>query len=257
MYIDTHAHLYLDQFTEDQDAMIQRCKTEYVEKIFLPNIDLDTIEPMESLCNRHQGMLFPMIGLHPCSVGENYLDVLDTMEKLLDTNEYVGIGETGIDLYWDTTYEKQQEASFRIQINWARERQLPVIIHSRNSLDETIRIIGEEQDGSLKGIFHCFTEDFDYASRIMDLGFLMGIGGVVTFKKSNELRDCVRKIPAEYLVLETDAPYLTPHPHRGKRNESSYLPLIAQVVAEARSLSVEELANSTSEVANHLFLDRE
>ena len=254
MFIDTHAHLYLDQFQTDQDAMIQRCKDEHVEKIFLPNIDLESVDPMHKICSRYDNMLYPMMGLHPCSVGENYREVLDQMEPLFEKGNYVGVGETGIDLYWDTTFRKEQEVSFRVQINWAKSRDLPVIIHSRNSIDETIRIISDEQDGRLKGIFHCFTEDYSYAKQILDLGFLMGIGGVVTFKKSEELRNCVAKLPVDSFVLETDAPYLTPHPHRGKRNESSYIPLIASSVAQSRKVSVEEIAELTSRSANSLFL---
>jgi len=207
---------------------------------------------MVKLWEKDKNMFFPMMGLHPCSVKENYKDVLAHMESLLDNIPYAGIGEIGIDLYWDKSFKKEQEEAFRIQIEWSRSRSLPFVIHSRDSLHDTIRIVEELQDGSLKGIFHCFTGDESQARRIMDAGFYLGIGGVLTFKNSN-LKEVIKMIGLSQLVLETDAPFLAPVPFRGKRNQSDYIPIIAEFLADHLNKSTEEIAEVTSNNALQVF----
>ncbi|MEL6122478.1 MAG: TatD family hydrolase [Bacteroidota bacterium] len=253
MYIDTHAHIYTPQFADEYDDIISRAVDVGVERIIMPNIDLTTVESMMELSRRYPQSCLPMIGLHPCSVTEAYLQDLDSLQPYLEDQEVVGVGEIGIDLYWDKTFVKAQKDAFRIQVNWARERQVPIAIHSRDSIEMTIDIITEMQDGRLRGIFHCFTSGSEEAKRIVNLGFHVGIGGVATFKKSTDLRKTIASIPMDSIVLETDAPYLSPSPYRGKRNESSYLPHIAEVVSTSKETSLEEVRNRTTENAKTLF----
>lgn len=252
MFIDTHAHLYLDRFNEDIDQVVKSCLDHGVEQIYLPNIDRASISSMLKLEAKFPDMMFSMMGLHPCSVKENFKQELEYMESLLHERDYVAIGEVGIDLYWDKTFHKQQQEAFRIQIQWAKERDIPFVIHSRESLDETISIVEELQDGSLKGIFHCFTGDRVQAQRIMDVGFYMGIGGVLSFKNSN-LREILADVDLNFLVLETDAPFLAPTPHRGKRNQSDYIPLIAKVLSESLLKNIDEIEEVTSKNALTVF----
>ncbi len=252
MYIDTHAHLYAGEFNDDSDDMISRAIDAGVERMILPNIDGTSVEYMVNLAAKHPGHLFPLIGLHPTSVNSDYTSQLNTIESWLKEHPFYGIGETGIDLYWDKTFLKEQTESFKIQLSWARELNLPVVIHVRNSFHETIEVIKEMQDGRLKGVFHCFTGTHNEAIKIIDLGFHLGIGGVVTFKNST-LPAFLSEINLNRILLETDAPYLAPVPFRGKRNESSYLTYIARKVSEIYGLSIEETAQQTSANAELLF----
>jgi TatD DNase family protein len=252
MFIDTHAHMYLDQFEGDIDTIIESCKENEVGRIYLPNIERNSIEPMMELTRKAPELFYPMMGLHPCSVKSNFMDELAYMELQLDQHDFAAIGEIGIDLYWDKSMQKEQEIAFRMQIEWAKRKNLPFVIHSRESLDETISTVQELQDGSLKGIFHCFTGTEDQAKKIINLGFYLGIGGVLTFKNS-DLKNVVKEIGPGHLVLETDAPFLAPVPHRGKRNQSDYIPIIANFLAEQLKISVEEVAIKTTANAIELF----
>ncbi len=250
--IDTHAHLYVEQFKDDAADMIQRAIDTSVEKMYLPNIDESTVESMLSLCANYPSTLFPMMGLHPCSVDDGYMDVLDRMEQSFKKHTYSAIGETGIDLYWDDSKRKDQIASFRRQIQWAKDFDLPIVIHSRSALHLTIDIITEAHGGRLKGIFHCFDGDLDQAKRIIDLGFFIGIGGAVTYKKSKVV-DVIRSIGLSNVVLETDSPYLSPVPKRGKRNESAFLMYTAKFIAESLDLPLKTVAEVTTRNARGIF----
>jgi len=252
MLTDTHAHLYLEHFENDIETVIQNAKNNSIGKVYLPNIDNSTIEKMLYLESIDQDFFRSMIGLHPGSVNENFRAELDTMQSMIDNHRFCGIGETGTDLYWDRTFINEQIEAFETQIDWARKYQLPVIIHARDSMDLTIDIVKNKQDGSLKGIFHCFSGNIEQAKKIIDLGFYLGIGGVLTYK-NNELAVIVEELPLDYFVLETDAPYLTPVPFRGKRNESSYLKYVAQKMSEIKKLQVDELENITSKNAENIF----
>ncbi|MEP6794407.1 MAG: TatD family hydrolase, partial [Saprospiraceae bacterium] len=231
-WIDTHSHLYGSEFDDDRPEMIRRALENNVLQMMLPNIDMDSIPAMMALVNLFPEHCKPMMGLHPCSVKEDFNDVLAQMKIEIQKGGFYGIGETGVDLYWETKTKDIQVVAFEEQITWGKEFDLPVIIHSRESLDLNIDIISRHQDGKLRGIFHCFGGDFAQAMRIYELGFKIGIGGVITFKKS-ELGPLLPRLPKEIIVLETDAPYLAPVPHRGKRNESSYLTLVAEKVAQS------------------------
>lgn len=252
MFTDTHTHLFVKQFKDDLPEVIENALNAGVKKMFLPNIDLKSISFLHKTASKYKGCCFPMMGLHPTSIEGNPEKVLDEMESLLKTGEYAGIGETGTDAYWDKTWLNEQEQAFIRHINWGVKYDLPVIIHSRETLERNIEIVEEYSKRPQTGIFHCFNGNIEQAQRIIDLGYYMGIGGVVTFKNSG-MTEVIKEIPLEYLVLETDAPYLTPHPHRGKRNESSYIPIIAQKVAEIMGISIEEVEHSTTENAIKIF----
>ncbi len=252
MLIDTHAHLYSEEFDPDRNEMIERSIRNGITKMILPNIDEDSVNGMLRLSDQHPHNCFPMIGIHPTSVTTAYKSQITQVEKWLSKRKFIGIGEIGIDLYWDKTYQKEQEDAFRIQLKIAKSEKLPVVIHVRDSFTEVFRIVDEEQNGQLKGVFHCFSGDAKDARKVFGLGFHIGIGGVVTFKNTN-LREVLNETGLEYVVLETDAPYLAPVPYRGKRNESSYLTLIAARVSEATGLSEEEVARITTENAERLF----
>jgi TatD DNase family protein len=250
---DTHAHLYSEEFKEDVDAMISRCIEKNISRIFLPNIDTKSIEPMLALCKKHPENLFPMMGLHPCSVKENYLSELNIIQQELEKNTYYAIGEIGIDLYWDKTFIEEQKNAFRTQIKWAKERKLPIVIHARDSFKEIFEIVDEENDEQLTGIFHCFTGTIEDAKKIINYGgFKLGIGGVVTFKSSG-LDSVLKHVDIKHLVLETDAPYLAPVPYRGKINESSYVELVALKLCDIYDLSLTEIANITTQNAIEVF----
>lgn len=253
MFADTHAHLYHKQFDTDREAMLQRAVDAGVTKFFLPNIDLESVDGMMALVEAHPDRCFPMMGLHPCSVGEDNDVALQRIEQLLRTGPHCAVGEIGIDLYWDRTWLAQQQEVFRQQVRWARELDLPVVIHCRESFEEVMAIVEEEHAGTLRGVFHCFTGDVSQARRVIALGtFMLGIGGVITYPKAG-LFETMAQVGADHCVLETDAPYLAPVPFRGKRNESSYVPYVAARLAEATGLSVEELARITTANAEHLF----
>lgn len=252
MLIDTHAHLYSEDFAEDRDEIITNAIQRGVQKIVLPNIDENSTDSMLELSSAYPDVCFPLMGLHPTSVGENYKEQLKTVESWLGKRDFFGIGETGIDLYWDTTYRKEQEDAFRIQLQMARSLQKPVVIHVRNSFNEVYEILKEEQDGNLLGVFHCFSGSVSEAQKIIEIGFSMGIGGVVTFKNSN-LPATLAQVDIKHIVLETDAPYLAPMPHRGKRNESAFLLLIAEKLSDIYGIDISEVSVKTSANAELLF----
>lgn len=250
--IDTHAHLYLEQFENDRSDVIARSILKSVEMMLLPNIDKDSFDSMLQVCQQFPQNCFPMIGLHPTSVKEDYEDQLEFMELNLTNGKFVAIGEIGIDLYWDKTFKKQQIKAFREQLNWAKKYHLPVAIHTREAFPMILDLLEDEIDAALMGVFHCFNGSISDAKRIMEMGFLMGIGGVLTYKNSS-LPTVIQEIPMEYLVLETDAPFLPPVPYRGQRNESAYIYEIAMKLAELKQLTLEEIASITTENANRLF----
>jgi len=251
MLIDTHTHLFLKEFDEDRDEMMKRTLENGVKKVYLPNIDSSTTSQMLQM-EEDYDWAKPMIGLHPCSVENNVQKELAHIEAYLKKHKFAAIGEIGLDFYWDTTYKEQQIEVFKKEIDLALAYDLPIVIHARNSLDECIEIVQAKQNGHLKGIFHCFSGTLEQANKIIDLDFLMGIGGIVTFKNAN-LPKIIKDINIKYLVLETDSPYLAPTPHRGKRNESSYIPLIAEKIAEVQGISMGEVAAVTSENAQQLY----
>ena len=220
--IDTHTHLYAKQFNSDRDAMIQRAVEQGVEQFFLPNIDRESIEGMLALEAAYPERCFAMMGLHPCSVKDNYEEELAIVRHWLDRRKFCAVGEIGIDLYWDKTFFEQQKQAFLTQIEWAMEFDIPIVIHSRESTDIIIDILTEVKEDRLRGIFHCFGGTEEQARRIIKLGFFLGIGGVLTYKNSG-LGDALKDISLEHIVLETDSPYLAPVPYRGKRNESAYV----------------------------------
>lgn len=250
--IDTHTHLYLEDFKVDIDEVLQKAAAEGVEQFYLPNIDSTSIDDLLNLADRYPGKCIPMMGLHPCYVKENVAEELQLVQHWLQKRPFAAVGEIGLDYYWDKTFVPQQKEAFRQQINLALELNLPIVIHSRESMQDCIDIVKEYQNGMLRGIFHCFGGSVKEAKQIIDLGFLMGIGGVVTYKKSG-LAEVLRHIPMEYLVVETDAPYLTPVPFRGKRNEPSYLKFIVDKMAEIMETSAEEIAAQTTANAQKLF----
>ena len=252
MLIDTHSHIYSEDFLHDRDEALQRAYDNGVKKIILPNIDSGSIKHMFDLTDEYPHLCYPLMGLHPTSVDEDYKEELCAVEYWLDKRKVYGIGEIGIDLYWDTKFEKEQEDVFRCQIRLAKERNLPIVIHVRNSFKETYKIVEEEQDGSLRGIFHCFSGNEEDAQKVIDLGFLIGIGGVLTFKNSS-LDQVIKNIELKHQVLETDSPYLAPVPKRGKRNESSYLVYVAQKMAEIYDVPVAKVAEITTANARELF----
>jgi len=252
MLIDTHAHIYSEEFLHDEDEVLKRAYDNDVKKIILPNIDSGTVKRLLDLNDAYPHLCYPLMGLHPSSVSGDYSEELEAVEYWLEKRKFYGIGEIGIDLYWDRTFLKEQQDAFRHQIKMAKSYDLPIVIHTRESFEEVYSIVREEQDGTLNGVFHCFSGDETEAQKIIDLGFLLGIGGVVTFK-NNPLADVIRKIPLQHLVLETDAPYLTPSPKRGKRNESAYLIYVAQEVAKIYSISVSKVAEITSDNARRIF----
>ena len=251
-FIDTHSHIYLSDFKEDISDVLDACLELGVKKILMPNIDMSSIDDMHSLENKFPNQCLSMMGLHPCYVKEDYKDQLNVIENWFGQRQYKGLGEIGIDMYWDkSTYDIQVDA-FRKQCLWARELKIPVSIHSRDALDITIPIIEELQDGNLSGVFHCFNGTVDDGKRIADTGFYMGIGGVVTFKKAG-VDKTVGELDLKNMVLETDAPYLSPTPNRGKRNVPNYIPIIAEKIAEVKEISLDEVAKTTTENAINIF----
>jgi TatD DNase family protein len=252
MYTDSHTHLYLDAFSGDRDAMVRRALDIGITRMFLPNIDRSTTEAMFALAREYEGHCFPMMGLHPTSVKQDFREELEAIEQLLDSPGIAAIGETGIDLYWDRTFAKEQEWVFAAQIAWAKERELPIVIHARDSFSEIFRILDEEGTGGLRGVFHSFTGGQEELEKALSYGFMIGINGIVTFKNSG-LGEVVRIIPPDRLLLETDAPFLAPVPYRGRRNESSYLLHVAKRVGEILNLSTEEVGALTTRNALQLF----
>lgn len=253
MIIDSHAHLYSDQFVDDIDLVIQRALNNNIQKILLPNIDRDSIQPMLDLCEKAPKTCFPMMGLHPCSVSENFEADLQIIWDTLNAREIIAIGEIGIDLYWDKSTFGLQKQAFRTQVGWAKKMGLPIVIHARDSYNELFDELDELNDDSLSGVFHCFTGTANQGKKIMEYGnFYLGIGGVVTFKKS-DLSATLEQLPLDKLLVETDAPYLAPTPHRGKRNESAYVNLVVQKLADIYNVSTDEVARRTTENTIQLF----
>ena len=253
MFIDTHTHIYLKDFIEDRNEIIQECSIAKVDKLLLPNIDSSTIEEVVKLSKDYKNICFPMVGLHPCYVNQHFKKELAILKPYIDKCNPIAIGEIGIDLFWDkTTYEFQKNA-FIEQINWAEEYNLPIVIHARNSYQEIFQILDSLKSDTLRGVFHCFSSNLNDAKHILDYGgFKLGIGGVVTFKNSG-LDKVLKEIEIENLVLETDSPYLTPAPFRGKRNKSSYIPLIANKLSDIYEISIEEIGKITSLNAAKIF----
>lgn len=252
--IDTHSHLFLEEFSEDLPQVIERARSAGVTHIFMPNIDSTTIDSMLSVCNTYNDYCFPMIGLHPTSVNADYEKELEIVARELRSfNKYIAIGEVGMDLYWDKTFLKEQQIVLDKQINWALEYDLPVVIHCRDAFGYIYNVLEPYKNTSLKGVFHSFTGTDDEAARILEFsGFLIGINGVVTFKKSR-LPEVLTKIPLEKIVLETDSPYLTPVPNRGKRNESAYVKDTLMKVSDIYRMSPETVGRVTSENALKVF----
>jgi TatD DNase family protein len=254
MFTDTHTHIYAEDFDPDRDDMILRAREQNLTRLFLPAIDSTYHEKMLQVSAQYPRMCYPMMGLHPTSVKDNYRDELQVVEEHLANraHKFYAIGEAGIDLYWDKTHEAEQRDALNIQFDLALQYDLPMVIHTRNSMDITLKMIASRNDPRLRGVFHCFSGDEAQAKQAIALGFMLGIGGVVTYKNSG-LQPVVQNIPLEYILLETDAPWLTPVPHRGKRNEPAYIPLIAQKIAEIKRVSVEEVAGVTTVNAERVF----
>ena len=249
---DTHAHLYLNAFDDDRHNAITIAIAKGVRYLLLPNIDKYSITPMMDLVRDFPGNCFPMMGLHPTSVKEDFEEQLEIVKAWLKKEKFCAIGEMGIDLYWDETYFPQQQEAFRVQASLAMNYGLPLVIHSRESFDEIFQLLDEVWKPGLKGVFHCFTGNLEQAEHIIGLGFKLGIGGVLTYKNSG-LPEVIKEISLEHILLETDAPFLAPVPYRGKRNESSYIPVIAQKIAEIKNESLSEIARITTQNTINLF----
>jgi len=251
--IDTHAHLYSGKFDHDRPDMVRRAIAAGVTRMYLPNIDAESIQPMLDLEAAFPENCFAMMGLHPGSVQPGtYEQELALVEKWLGKRKWAGVGETGIDLYWDKSTLEIQKIAFTRQIEWAKDLNLPIIIHSRESNEECLELVKAGQDGRLRGIFHCFSGTSEQARRMIDLGFMLGIGGTLTYPKS-DLPVVLKEIPLEHIVLETDSPYLPPVPHRGKRNESAYIRLVADMLSEVKVLPLAEIARVTTANALKMF----
>lgn len=252
MLIDTHSHLYVNSFKKDIDAVMARAADAGVGKIYLPAIDSSETDNMLQLEQAYPDTCFAMMGLHPCSVKENVEAELEQVKNWLGKRKFSAVGEIGLDFYWDKTYAEQQYKAFRIQMEWALAYDLPIVIHTRNAMLETINVVKEYVPQGIRGIFHCFGDSYENARKIIDMGFYLGIGGVVTYKKSG-LAEVLAHIELSHVVLETDAPYLTPEPYRGKRNESNYLKYVAEKLAEIKGTTPEEVARITTQNAEKIF----
>ncbi|MGI4738215.1 MAG: TatD family hydrolase [Janthinobacterium lividum] len=250
--IETHAHLYSEQFRPDQAEALHRAVAAGVGTILLPNVDHSTIDAMLELEAAAPETCHAMMGLHPCSVGPTFEKDLQEVADWLAQRPFVAVGECGIDLYWDKTYLPQQQVALREQLRLAKQYQLPIVLHTRSAFEEAYELVAEAQDGTLRGVFHCFSDGVAEAERIIALGFKLGIGGVATFKNGG-LDQVLPHVGLEHLVLETDCPYLAPVPYRGKRNEPAYLPLVLHRVATLMALSPETVAETTTRTATELF----
>ena len=250
-WTDTHAHIYATEFDNDRSDVLNRCTDNDVRDIFMPNVDHTTIDRMFEVESRWK-VCHAMMGLHPCSVKKDFQRELYVVEEWLSKRKFTAVGEIGTDLYWDKTFWHQQCEAFEIQVKWALQYELPIIIHCRESLKETIELVRNLQDGKLTGIFHCFSGNSEQAEEIIKLNFYVGIGGVATFKNGG-LDTVLPHIPIDRIVLETDSPYLAPVPHRGKRNEPAHIPLIGQKVADVKKVSVDELRKQTTDNARNIF----
>ena len=251
-FIDTHTHLYLPEFDTDRDEVVSRAISSGISKMLLPNIDLDSVEQLLSAVGRYPGICYPMFGLHPTSVKEDYLSQIEKLEYIFTLHRFIAVGEIGIDLYWDKTFLREQMISFRRQIEFASEKRLPIVIHSRDAFPEVFSVLDEFKGKDLKGVFHAFSGTLNDATKVIEMGFKLGIGGIVTFKNSG-LDKIVKETGPEYIILETDSPYLTPAPFRGKRNESSYICLVNKKLADIFGKSEEEIASVTYSNSVKLF----
>jgi TatD DNase family protein len=249
---DTHTHLYYETDEAKRAALIERCRTAGINRLFLPNVDAASVPMVYSLHEAYPDMCFPMLGLHPCDVKEDWENELEQIKAAYGRHKIYAIGEIGIDLYWDKTTLPIQIQAFKTQIAWAKSLKLPIVIHCRDAFDEVFEVLQQEQDDDLRGIFHCFTGSLEQAHKVIDLGFYLGIGGVVTYKNSG-LDKVVSQVALNDIVLETDSPYLTPVPYRGKPNESSYLIYVAQKVAELHQTDLETVAAITTENSKKVF----
>ncbi len=252
MFIDTHTHLYVEQFDDDYQTVIDQAMSKGVRQFLMPAIDSTYTVKMQKLKNAYPKHIHLMAGLHPTHVKSDFDKELAHVRENLTQHEYVAIGEIGIDLYWDKTYLKEQQTAFQTQIGWAKEMDLPIVIHARESFDEIFDILAQEQSERLRGVFHCFTGTLEQAHLAISYGMALGIGGVVTFK-NGKIDRFLHEIPLEHIVLETDSPYLAPTPYRGKRNESTYIPLIAEKMADIYEVPVEEIARITTANAKNIF----
>ncbi|MBM7037620.1 TatD family hydrolase [Vibrio ulleungensis] len=250
--IDSHAHIYATEFDADRDDVVARAKAQGIQKILLPNIDLDSISPMLETEAAYPDVCHAMMGLHPCYVDGNVDQTLKTIESWFDKREFIAVGEIGIDLYWDKTFRREQERAFTTQLNWAKQRDLPVVIHTRDSIEETLALLNAEQDGSLRGVFHCFGGTLDEAKAINDVGFHLGLGGVSTFKNGG-MDVVIPHLDMQWVILETDCPYLAPVPHRGKRNEPAFTSLVAEKVAQLSETPVSDIDAITTQNTLSLF----
>lgn len=251
--IDSHAHIYATEFDNDRDEVVQRALAQGIDTILLPNIDLDSIEPMLKTEAAYPDVCRSMMGLHPCYVDGDVKQTLATIHSWFEKHNFIAVGEIGIDLYWDKTFKAEQEMAFITQLNWAKEMDLPVVIHTRDSIEETLTLLRKEQNGSLRGVFHCFGGTVEEAKAINDLGFHLGLGGVSTFKNGG-MDKVIPHLDLSKVILETDCPYLAPVPHRGKRNEPAYTKLVADRIAQLRLLSVSEINEITTKNVKSLFL---
>ncbi|MEP6465905.1 MAG: TatD family hydrolase [Parafilimonas sp.] len=251
-FIDTHCHLYLPEFDTDLPGIFERAEKAGVAKFYFPSIDSSLINAMFSMEKEFPEKCFIMAGLHPCSVNTTFKEELKIVENYLQKRSFAAIGEIGLDFYWSTEFIKQQYEVFELQMQWALQKKLPIVIHTRNAMQETIELVKPFASKGLKGIFHCFGGSYEDARQIIEMDFLLGIGGVLTYKKSG-LDEVVKQIDLSHFVLETDAPYLTPVPFRGKRNESSYIKIIAEKLAEVKNISLEQVAAATTANAEKIF----
>lgn len=252
MYIDTHSHIYDEAFDTDRESVFHRALEVGVEMVLLPNTDESTIKPMMDFYESHQDNCRVMMGLHPEGVKEDYKRHLSVIEKEMERQCWVGVGEIGLDLYWDKTFEKQQVEVLTEQLRWAKQLKLPVSLHTREAFDLMFKVLEHEQDGSLKGVFHCFNGTKEQADIAMSLGFHLGLGGVITYKNC-DVKSFLNEIPLDKILLETDDPYLPPVPYRGKRNEISYMTEVAKKIAEVKQIDIKEVAEATSNNARQLF----
>ena len=252
MLIDTHSHIYLREFDTDRAEMLARAENERVDLILMPAIDSETHKAMLQAEQDFDGKCISMMGLHPCSVKETYRNELKIVSEYFEKRRFIAVGETGLDFYWDRKFTKEQYESFQVQIELAVQYDIPIVIHSRNSIDECIKVIAENQKGNLKGVFHCFSGNIEQAKQIIDLGFYLGIGGVITFKNSG-LDKVMTDVDVKNVILETDAPYLAPVPFRGKRNECSYLKYVVEKLSAIKNVSKENIQDITTKNAKELF----
>lgn len=253
MFVDTHTHLFVEAFNEDRSEIVQKAINSGVEKMLLPNIDIDTIDAMNDLVKEFPNNCFPMMGLHPGSIKEDWKERLEVIRKSLFEGKYIAVGEIGMDLYWDKTFVNEQAEAFRMQVEWAKELGLPIVIHAREAFEPIFEILDEINDESLTGVFHCFTGTVEQANHVLSYGgFKLGIGGVLTYKKA-ALDKVLENVDLKHLILETDSPYLPPVPYRGKRNESSYILHIAEKLTDVYNVPLSEVEEMTTASAQELF----